>query len=179
MVSLGQLDSRMKDFFDLWLLARTQDFEGRVVAEAISHTFARVSRSPEQRPFMNGERLDTYYVGSSSGCVQARIYDKGLEVLAGGEKLWFADVWKVEQVRDVWRVEFQLRREVLKQLGIESLDDQVERAGGAWAYLTDTWLSFRQRTMRTCHGGRRICGGRPSKRLAGTSDRSLRSRKSG
>lgn len=41
MVSLGQLNSRMKDFFDLWLLARTQDFEGQVVAEAISRTFTR------------------------------------------------------------------------------------------------------------------------------------------
>lgn len=41
MVSLGQLNSRMKDFFDLWLLARTQEFEGRIVAEAISRTFAR------------------------------------------------------------------------------------------------------------------------------------------
>jgi len=35
MVSLGQLNSRMKDFFDLWLLARSQDFDGRIVAEAI------------------------------------------------------------------------------------------------------------------------------------------------
>lgn len=41
MVSLGQLNSRMKDFFDLWLLARTQEFDGRVLAEAISRTFAR------------------------------------------------------------------------------------------------------------------------------------------
>lgn len=41
MMSLGQLNSRMKDFFDLWLLARTQDFEGRVVAEAISRTFVQ------------------------------------------------------------------------------------------------------------------------------------------
>lgn len=41
MVSLGQLNSRMKDFFDLWILAQTQNFEGRVVAEAISRTFAR------------------------------------------------------------------------------------------------------------------------------------------
>jgi predicted nucleotidyltransferase component of viral defense system len=41
MVSLGQLNSRMKDFFDLWLLGRTQEFEGRILAEAISRTFAR------------------------------------------------------------------------------------------------------------------------------------------
>jgi predicted nucleotidyltransferase component of viral defense system len=41
MVMLGQLNSRMKDFFDLWLLARTQQFEGRILADAISRTFAR------------------------------------------------------------------------------------------------------------------------------------------
>jgi hypothetical protein len=41
MVSLGQLNSRMKDFFDLWLLAQTQDFAGPVVAEAILRTFNR------------------------------------------------------------------------------------------------------------------------------------------
>jgi hypothetical protein len=41
MVSLGQLNSRMKDFFDLWLLAQTQDFAGPVVAEAIVRTFNR------------------------------------------------------------------------------------------------------------------------------------------
>jgi hypothetical protein len=41
MMSLGQLNSRMKDFFDLWLLARTQDFEGPILAKAISRTFAQ------------------------------------------------------------------------------------------------------------------------------------------
>jgi len=41
MVSLGQLNSRMKDFFDIWLLARTYDFDARVLAEAISRTFAQ------------------------------------------------------------------------------------------------------------------------------------------
>jgi len=41
MVSLGQLNSRMKDFFDLWLLAKHHDFDGPLLKEAISHTFAR------------------------------------------------------------------------------------------------------------------------------------------
>jgi hypothetical protein len=116
------------------------------IPEGISFDFLRehrVSRSPEQRPYLNGERLETYYVGSGQGCVQARIYDKALEVLQAGEKLWFADIWKLTEIRDVWRVEFQLRREALKQLGIETLANLVERAGGAWAYLTDSWLSFR------------------------------------
>jgi len=39
MVKLGQLNSRLKDFFDLWLLSRQFEFDGRLLSEAISRTF--------------------------------------------------------------------------------------------------------------------------------------------
>ena len=39
MVKLGLLNSRMKDFFDLWLLSRQFDFDGPVLATAIAKTF--------------------------------------------------------------------------------------------------------------------------------------------
>jgi len=39
MVKLGALNSRMKDFYDLWLLSRQFDFNGQVLATAISKTF--------------------------------------------------------------------------------------------------------------------------------------------
>jgi len=39
MVKLGILNSRMKDFFDIWLMLRQFDFEGPILAEAISKTF--------------------------------------------------------------------------------------------------------------------------------------------
>lgn len=41
MVQLGIGNSRMKDFFDLWHLARTYEFDGRQLADAIRATFAR------------------------------------------------------------------------------------------------------------------------------------------
>ncbi len=41
MVKLGELNSRMKDFFDLWLLARSFDFDGSRLSEAIEKTFNR------------------------------------------------------------------------------------------------------------------------------------------
>jgi hypothetical protein len=41
MVSLGILNSRMKDYFDLWILSRHSDFEGAVLTEAIRATFER------------------------------------------------------------------------------------------------------------------------------------------
>ncbi|MBP9233197.1 MAG: nucleotidyl transferase AbiEii/AbiGii toxin family protein [Hyphomonadaceae bacterium] len=41
LVSLGMRNSRMKDFFDLWAIARTFEFDGRTLARAVAATFAR------------------------------------------------------------------------------------------------------------------------------------------
>ncbi len=41
MVKLGTLNSRMKDFYDIWKLSRLFDFEGRSLASAIEHTFIK------------------------------------------------------------------------------------------------------------------------------------------
>jgi predicted nucleotidyltransferase component of viral defense system len=41
MVKLGELNSRMKDFFDVWLLSRSFDFVGQNLCEAIAKTFKR------------------------------------------------------------------------------------------------------------------------------------------
>lgn len=39
MVSLGELNSRMKDFYDIWLLARQFDFDRKQLTEAVERTF--------------------------------------------------------------------------------------------------------------------------------------------
>jgi hypothetical protein len=39
MVRLGLINSRMKDFFDIWVLATRSGFEGPVLAQAIEATF--------------------------------------------------------------------------------------------------------------------------------------------
>ena len=41
LISLGMLNSRLKDFFDLWILARHSDFEGLVLSRAVAATFER------------------------------------------------------------------------------------------------------------------------------------------
>jgi hypothetical protein len=41
MVMLGMANSRMKDFFDLWLLSVSFEFDGEVLARAIQATFER------------------------------------------------------------------------------------------------------------------------------------------
>jgi predicted nucleotidyltransferase component of viral defense system len=41
MVVLGRANSRMKDFYDIWVLAQSYEFEGEALARAIAATFAR------------------------------------------------------------------------------------------------------------------------------------------
>jgi len=41
LTSLGMLNSRMKDFFDLWILAKHSDFDGTILSRAVAATFDR------------------------------------------------------------------------------------------------------------------------------------------
>lgn len=50
MVLRGLLNSRMRDFFDVWVLSRQFDFEGPVLAAAVRETFARRSLEVESSP---------------------------------------------------------------------------------------------------------------------------------
>lgn len=52
MVRLGIANSRMKDFFDIWLLVQLFEFDGKLLAKAISNTFKRRGTAlPIQPPF--------------------------------------------------------------------------------------------------------------------------------
>lgn len=50
MTKLGVLNSRMKDFYDIWLLGRNFDFDGSLLTEAVLRTFARRGTKIEARP---------------------------------------------------------------------------------------------------------------------------------
>jgi predicted nucleotidyltransferase component of viral defense system len=51
MVALGRANSRMKDYYDIWMLAQTYDFVGDGLARAIAATFARrKTKIPETVP---------------------------------------------------------------------------------------------------------------------------------
>lgn len=51
MVLLGEANSRMKDFYDLWFLSRHSEFDGNTLVAAIRATFARrQTKLPESTP---------------------------------------------------------------------------------------------------------------------------------
>jgi hypothetical protein len=59
MVKLGLLNSRMKDFFDLWLLSRQFSFDGPVLATAIAKTFQHRGTKITRRPTALTEQFAT------------------------------------------------------------------------------------------------------------------------
>jgi hypothetical protein len=59
-VQLGEANSRMKDFFDLWHLSRTFLFNGETLVKAIGNTFsARTTRIPVEIPIGLSEEFAT------------------------------------------------------------------------------------------------------------------------
>lgn len=69
MTKLAILNSRMKDFYDLWILARQFNFDGATLAKAIRHTFANRKTPIESRPtaltetFFNDSAKQTQWQG--------------------------------------------------------------------------------------------------------------------
>jgi hypothetical protein len=52
MVKLGMVNSRMKDFYDIWFLSRWFEFKGAVLLEAISATFDRRGTALSRYPIV-------------------------------------------------------------------------------------------------------------------------------
>lgn len=60
MISLGMANTRMKDYFDLWVLCKNSDFEGTVLQQAVSATLNRRSTAiPEGVPLALSEGFHT------------------------------------------------------------------------------------------------------------------------
>jgi predicted nucleotidyltransferase component of viral defense system len=62
MVTLGMVNSRMKDFYDLWVMARQFPFDGELLVKAVTATFARRGTSlPADEPIglTDGFALDS------------------------------------------------------------------------------------------------------------------------
>lgn len=100
-----------------------------------------VTRAKKDASYRSSRCLSGFTIGS--GDVMARIYDKPREIREKSGKHWMFDIWGLPEVPEwhmIVRVEYQLRRTALKQLGIDSWDDVISKLGQLWAYCTDKWL---------------------------------------
>lgn len=70
-VDLGLINSRLKDFYDLWMLAGGLSFEGQTLADALSATFrSRGTELPVEAPVA----LTGAFVGQSATAAMWRAY---------------------------------------------------------------------------------------------------------
>ena len=100
-----------------------------------------VSYAADDQAFRKYKLMTGVYVGK--GDLLARIYDKGAEISSG--KTWFFDLWGIESLPEDSkgiRVEFQFRRPVLRELGINSMEAFFAGLPHMWAYCTGKWLQF-------------------------------------
>ncbi len=103
----------------------------------------RTTRAGYAAPHFFNRKLTGISVGK--GAVSARLYDKPLEIKQKSKKTWMYDVWPIKDVPDgmkIIRVEYQLRREALKQLSINTDRDLFSNLNNLWAYCTEKWLKF-------------------------------------
>ena len=68
-----------------------------------------------------------------TGDVVMRIYDKVAEILQVSHKTWFFALWG--QSENVWRIEWQIRKELLHRFGVRTFADLEERQGDVLRYL--------------------------------------------
>lgn len=106
-----------------------------------------VCRARDRWTFESNEAFTGVRFGSGSGAVKARIYDKSEESRLKGSD-WWPDKWgsSYRPAERVLRVEFEVHRELMRQVGLSTPEEVLEELPRLWAYLTDEWLTFRRPT---------------------------------
>ncbi len=100
-----------------------------------------VTRADALWQFVEKDAFTGWMIGAGSPLV-CRLYDKYRQAQKLGLKylfsLWRAVGWPGES--QVWRLEFQLRGEVLRQFGLRTLREVLDNRNGLWSYVTTDWL---------------------------------------
>lgn len=79
------------------------------------------------------------------GDIMCRVYDKRAEI-EHSLKVWFEDMWRErgwDGETPVTRVEFQMRRNFLRSMQVETVQDLDAQLGDIWKYLTREWLQLK------------------------------------
>ena len=102
-----------------------------------------VGKPRHSQAITESNELETFYLGRKKSPVQLRIYNKSRHISKHLELRWLFDLYNTEHVFDVWRIEYQLRRDWLRERLINSVDDLIQHAHAIWHHLTAEWMSLR------------------------------------
>ncbi len=124
------------------IISRTDTFTDFVTNKDIEELekVCWVKRARRFQKNWDGEIFTGYVIGG--GDILARIYDKTVEIEKSRndylKEIWEKHGWDTFQ--RVWRLEFQLRRELLGQMKINSFSNLIEQVNDMWKYCTHDWL---------------------------------------
>lgn len=112
-------------------------------------TNADIESIEKQSLVTRTRKIDKHWEGEFTGwsiglggVVSARLYDKTVEMKKSKKdylrKIWEKGGW--DTLQSVWRIEFQLEREFLKQMSLKTYPDLVSKVNDIWQYCTCYWL---------------------------------------
>jgi hypothetical protein len=101
-----------------------------------------VSLSDKDSQHRENGTVQTFTLGK--GDVVLRVYDKIAEIRQQSAKVWFHELWG--QNDHVWRIEWQVRKPLLKGFLIRTFVDLQERQGGLLHFLAESHDTLRVRT---------------------------------
>jgi hypothetical protein len=84
-----------------------------------------ISQANKDAQHRKNGRIQTFRFGSDA--VVLRIYNKCDEIEETSHKTWFYDLWGVD--KDVWRIEWQTRKQVMRLVGIRTFESLLDRQG--------------------------------------------------
>lgn len=105
------------------------------------HRSAWVTRAVEIHSYAKDQEFTGWTIGMG-GIIAARLYDKTKEISQSG-KAWAMNLWLPagwEPGQQVWRLEFEFKRDYLKERQLSSLESVLVNLNGLWSYATTEWL---------------------------------------
>lgn len=102
-----------------------------------------VSAADKDSQHRRNGNVQTFTLGR--GDVVLRVYNKSDEIVESSGKYWLHSLWQ-GQTENVWRVEWQVRKEVLKRFGLRTFSDLFEGYGDVLRYLVSEHTTLRTKT---------------------------------
>ncbi len=90
-----------------------------------------VSLSTKDAQYRGDRKVQTIQYGK--GDVVLRIYNKVVEIEERSDKVWLFQLWGVSA--DVWRIEWQVRKDVLRRFSVRTFADLFDGYGDVLRYL--------------------------------------------
>lgn len=104
---------------------------------------AWVTRSGKIEQYAVNGVFSGWAIGTGSP-MSARLYNKLLEITSSNKgylvSLWNEAGWNGET--PIWRLEFEMKREILSQLDVQALAVCLDNQSGLWSYATTDWLKL-------------------------------------